>query len=96
MPSAIEQANAPTQLHRFVTTYNEERPHQARGCSPMQAQRAPLRSSLLGWSESTLVDHPCLQPPFDESLRRETTQASWPRDSNSMLIIEISSNAVRT
>jgi hypothetical protein len=33
---------------------------------------SPLGSSLLGWSESTFIDHPCLQPPFDEPLRRET------------------------
>jgi len=28
------------QIDRFVTIYNEERPHQARGCPPMQAWRA--------------------------------------------------------
>lgn len=28
------------QIDRFVTLYNEERPHQARGCPPMQAWRS--------------------------------------------------------
>jgi len=33
------------QIDRFVTIYNEERPHQARGCRPMQAWRALDRAT---------------------------------------------------
>jgi len=39
-PPAEDLAGLQAQLDRFVTTYNEERPHQARGCPPMQAWRA--------------------------------------------------------
>jgi transposase InsO family protein len=34
-----------TQIDRFVLTYNEERPHQARGCPPMQAWRIMDRAT---------------------------------------------------
>lgn len=59
MPSAIEQANAPTQLDRFVATYNEERPHQARGCPPMQAQRAPSSYESTRVARRDICVHPC-------------------------------------
>jgi transposase InsO family protein len=38
-PAAKNLRVLQTQIDRFVTTYNEERPHQARGCPPMQAWR---------------------------------------------------------
>jgi len=38
-PLAENLAGLQAQIDRFVTTYNEERPHQARGCPPMQAWR---------------------------------------------------------
>ena len=38
-PPARNLAELQTQLDRFVHLYNEERPHQARGCPPMHAWR---------------------------------------------------------
>jgi transposase InsO family protein len=38
-PPAVNLAELQTQLDRFVHLYNEERPHQARGCPPMHAWR---------------------------------------------------------
>ncbi|HUA94332.1 MAG TPA: IS481 family transposase [Acidimicrobiales bacterium] len=39
-PPARTLAALQSQIDRFVTVYNEERPHQARGCPPMAAWRA--------------------------------------------------------
>jgi transposase InsO family protein len=39
-PPAQNLTELQTQLDRFVHLYNEERPHQARGCPPMHAWRA--------------------------------------------------------
>ena len=39
-PPAKTLAGLQSQIDRFVHTYNEERPHTARGCPPMQAWRA--------------------------------------------------------
>jgi transposase InsO family protein len=39
-PPAATLAELQAQIDRFVFTYNEERPHTARGCPPMQAWRA--------------------------------------------------------
>ena len=39
-PAAEDIPALQAQIDRFVTIYNEERPHQARGCPPMQAWRA--------------------------------------------------------
>ena len=39
-PSAATLAELQAQIDRFVHIYNEERPHTARGCPPMQAWRA--------------------------------------------------------
>ena len=39
-PTAATLAELQAQIDRFVHIYNEERPHTARGCPPMQAWRA--------------------------------------------------------
>ncbi len=39
-PAAATLAELQAQIDRFVHIYNEERPHTARGCPPMQAWRA--------------------------------------------------------
>jgi transposase InsO family protein len=39
-PDATTIADLQSQIDRFVTIYNEQRPHTARGCPPMQAWRA--------------------------------------------------------
>jgi Integrase core domain len=39
-PPAATLAELQAQIDRFVFIYNEERPHSARGCPPMQAWRA--------------------------------------------------------
>ncbi len=39
-PAAITLSELQAQIDRFVHIYNEERPHQARGCPPMHAWRA--------------------------------------------------------
>jgi transposase InsO family protein len=44
-PPAEDLAGLQAQIDRFVTTYNEERPHQARGCPPMEAWRALDRAT---------------------------------------------------
>ncbi len=44
-PAARNLRALQAQIDRFVTTYNEERPHQARGCPPMQAWRALDRAT---------------------------------------------------
>lgn len=46
-PLAEDLAALQAQIDRFVTTYNEERPHQARGCPPMQAWRARDKATPL-------------------------------------------------
>ena len=46
-PLAEDLAALQAQIDRFVTTYNEERPHQARGCPPMQAWRAQDKATPL-------------------------------------------------
>jgi len=44
-PLAEDLPALQAQIDRFVLTYNEERPHQARGCPPMQAWRALDRAT---------------------------------------------------
>jgi transposase InsO family protein len=44
-PPAENLAGLQTQIDQFITTYNEERPHQARGCPPMQAWRSLDRAT---------------------------------------------------
>jgi transposase InsO family protein len=39
-PAALTLGELQAQIDRFVHLYNEERPHQARGCAPMHAWRA--------------------------------------------------------
>lgn len=39
-PPVRTLAGLQAQIDRFVTIYNEDRPHQARGCTPMEAWRA--------------------------------------------------------
>jgi hypothetical protein len=54
-PTARNLDELQTQLDRFVHLYNEERPHQARGCPPMHAWRT------LDKAAPTLDGHP-IQP----------------------------------
>jgi len=44
--AASTQAELQAQIDRFVHTYNEERPHTARGCPPMQAWRALDKATI--------------------------------------------------
>ena len=45
-PAAATLAELQAQIDRFVHIYNEERPHTARGCPPMQAWRALDKASV--------------------------------------------------
>lgn len=46
-PACATLANLQTQIDRFVHIYNEERPHTARGCPPMQAWRALDKAAIV-------------------------------------------------
>ena len=46
-PVALTLTELQAQLDRFVHLYNEERVHQARGCTPMQAWRARDKATPL-------------------------------------------------
>ncbi len=45
-PAAATLAELQAQIDRFVHIYNEERPHTARGCPPMQAWRALDKATI--------------------------------------------------
>jgi Integrase core domain len=45
-PPVATLADLQAQIDRFVTTYNEERPHTARGCPPMWAWRALDKATI--------------------------------------------------
>jgi hypothetical protein len=45
-PAAATLAELQAQIDRFVHIYNEERPHTARGCPPMQAWRALDKAAI--------------------------------------------------
>jgi transposase InsO family protein len=45
-PAAATLAELQAQIDRFVHIYNEERPHTARGCPPMQAYRALDKATI--------------------------------------------------
>jgi transposase InsO family protein len=55
-PAAATLAELQRQIDRFVHTYNEERPHTARGCPPMQAWRA-LDKATIEIDGQTLLAH---------------------------------------
>jgi hypothetical protein len=45
-PAVASLAELQAQIDRFVHIYNEERPHTARGCPPMQARRALDKATI--------------------------------------------------
>lgn len=72
-PPAKTLAGLQAQIDRFVTLYNEERPHQARGCPPMTAWRAmdkaaPVRDGRQ-LSPATKVRHDIIDNNGTVSLR---------------------------
>jgi transposase InsO family protein len=72
-PPAKTLARLQTQIDRFVTIYNEERPHQARGCPPMTAWRAMDKAAPViqgtQLSPATKVRHDIVDKQGTVSLR---------------------------
>jgi hypothetical protein len=89
-PAVATLAELESQIDRFVFIYNEERPHSARGCPPMEAWRA-LDKAVIEIDGQPLLDHtrvrrdaltrraasPCaIGPSFTTSWWDERTRAS--------------------
>ena len=56
-PTAATLAELQAQIDRFVHIYNEERPHTARGCPPMQAWRALDKATVEDRRPTALGPH---------------------------------------
>ncbi len=72
-PAAKSLAALQAQIDRFVTIYNEQRPHQARGCPPMQAWRGRDRATRIldgrAISPATKVRHDVIDRTGTVTLR---------------------------
>jgi transposase InsO family protein len=72
-PPAVDLPALQGQIDRFVAIYNEERPHQARGCPPMVAWRAKDKAAPVldgqALSVATKVRHDVIDPSGTVTLR---------------------------